>query len=67
MSVASLRVITVKSIDILEPTSKSGFWFKIKADARFNPEEYFQYFEDLNRVPNAEPCPPWVGWGKRPF
>jgi len=38
----------------LEAFLKIGFWFKVKAAARFQPEEYFQYFEDWNRVPNAE-------------
>jgi hypothetical protein len=38
----------------LEAVSKNGFWFKVKADARFKPEEYIMYFEDLNRTPNAE-------------
>ena len=31
----------------LEPISKNGFWFKIKAAANINPEEYIGYFEDL--------------------
>jgi len=38
----------------LEAISKNGFWFKVKAAARFKPEEYIRYFEDLNRAPNAE-------------
>jgi len=38
----------------LEAVSKNGFWFKVKAAARFKPEEYIRYFEDLNRTPNAE-------------
>ena len=38
----------------LEAISKIGFWFKVKADARFKPEEYIKYFEDLNRASNAE-------------
>ena len=33
---------------------KDEFWSKVKAVARFNPEEYSKYFEDLNRAPNAE-------------
>ena len=33
---------------------KNGFWFKVKAAARFKPEEYIGYFEDLNGAPNAE-------------
>ncbi len=24
----------------LEAISKNGFWFKVKADVKFNPEEY---------------------------
>ena len=28
--------------------------YKAKADVRFKPEEYFQYFEDLIVAPNAE-------------
>jgi len=31
-----------------------GFWFKIKAEAKFKPEAYTEYFEDLNFAPNAE-------------
>jgi hypothetical protein len=27
--------------DLSEAISKNGFWFKIKAAARFNPEEYW--------------------------
>ena len=34
--------------DELEAISKNGFWFKVKAAARFKPEEYIGYFEDLN-------------------
>jgi len=26
---------------LIEAISKNGFWFKIKAAARFNPEEYW--------------------------
>ena len=26
-----------------------------------------QYFEDLNRAPNAETCPPLEDWAKRLF
>jgi hypothetical protein len=39
---------------ILEAISKIGFWFKVKAAARFKPYEYIRYFEDLNQAPNAE-------------
>jgi len=35
----------------LEAISKNGFWFNIKADARFNPEADCM---DLNRAPNTE-------------
>jgi len=38
----------------LESISKTGFWFKVKADARNKPEQYIRYFEDLFRTPNAE-------------
>ncbi|CAD7846907.1 MAG: hypothetical protein [Olavius algarvensis Delta 4 endosymbiont] len=34
--------------------SKNGFWFKIKADASFQPEEYTQCFEDWRLAPNVE-------------
>jgi len=37
-----------------EVVSKSSIGFKVKAAARFKPEEYIRYFEDLNRAPNAE-------------
>jgi len=30
----------------IEPISKNGFWFKIKAAARKKPEEYIRYFEE---------------------
>ena len=43
-----------KSVIYLEPISKNGFWFKIKAAVRKKPEEYSMYFEDLFRAPNAE-------------
>jgi len=39
---------------LLEAVSKPSIGFKVKADAKFKPEEYFRYFEDLKRVPNAE-------------
>jgi len=39
---------------LLEAVSKPSIGLKIKAAARFKPEEYIRYFEDLNRVPNAE-------------
>jgi hypothetical protein len=41
-------------LELLRSYLKNVFWFKVKADARFNPEEYIGYFEDLNRAPNAE-------------
>jgi len=33
---------------------KVGFGFKVKAGGKVNPQEYFQYFEDLTFSPNAE-------------
>jgi hypothetical protein len=33
---------------------KSAFWFKVKAEPYFKPEEYFEYFEDLKFGSNAE-------------
>jgi len=38
----------------IEVVSKPPIGFKVKAAARFKPEEYIGYFEDLNRAPNAE-------------
>jgi hypothetical protein len=38
----------------LEAISKIGFWFKIKAEPRVNPQAYPGYVEDLERAPNAE-------------
>ena len=34
--------------------SKASIGFKVKAAARFIPEEYIRYFDVLNRAPNAE-------------
>jgi len=34
--------------------SKPSIGLKIKAAARFQPEEYIEYFEGWNRAPNAE-------------
>jgi hypothetical protein len=51
----------------IEAISKIGFWFKIKAEPRFNPQAYFKYSEELKRRPNTETCPPPVGWAKRLF
>jgi hypothetical protein len=39
---------------ILEAISKIGFWFKIKAGPRFNPQAYFKSSEELKRRPNTE-------------
>jgi hypothetical protein len=36
---------------------KNGFWLKIKAGAKFKPEENRRYFEELNFVPGAESGP----------
>jgi len=33
---------------------KPSIRFKVKADTRFKPEEYWQYFADLILVSNAE-------------
>jgi len=30
----------------IETASKLGFWFKVKVDKMFQPEEYKEYFED---------------------
>ncbi len=43
-----------KFVTGVEAVSKNGFLFKVKVVARFNPEEYIKYFEELNRAPNAE-------------
>jgi len=32
---------------MIEAISKNGFWFKVKAAANINPEEYSGYFEEL--------------------
>jgi len=39
---------------VIEPISRNGFWYKIKAAVRNKPEEYTKYFEDLFRAPNTE-------------
>jgi len=35
-----------KVVLFLGAVSKLGFWFKVKADVRFQLEEYLKYFED---------------------
>ena len=48
--------------NIIEAISKIGFWFKVKAGARFNPPRLLtgsstripKYSEELKRGPNAE-------------
>ena|GEM_PF-4851427 len=37
----------------LEAFSKPSIGLKVKAGVSFKPEEYSQYFEDLNDTPNT--------------
>ena len=39
---------------LIEAVSKPSIEFKVKADAWFKPEEYIEYFEDLNLTANTE-------------
>jgi len=39
---------------IIEAVSKPSIGLKVKAGVPFKPEEYSQYFEDLNCTPNTE-------------
>jgi hypothetical protein len=39
---------------VLEAISKIGFWFKVKAAARFHPEEYTG---DISRIGTERPTP----------
>jgi hypothetical protein len=38
----------------IEADSKIGFWFKVKAGSRFNPQAYMKYVEDLEGGTYAE-------------
>jgi len=38
----------------VELVSKASIGLKVKAATRFQPEEYIEYFEAWNQVPNAE-------------
>jgi len=61
----SLRILNVnrlykrfcRAFFYVEPISKIGFWFKIKAGPRFNPQAYFKYSEELKLGPNTEVGP----------
>jgi len=39
---------------LVDSVSELPHGLKVKADVRFEPEEYIRHFEDLNLAPNAE-------------
>jgi len=43
------------AIDTLWAVSKLGFWFKIKEDSSFQPQEYWR----ISRTGNEDPTPRW--------
>ena len=51
-----VKAVSSEAFELIEPISKNGFWFKIKAGSSFNRAyaDIRMYFEELKREPSAE-------------